>query len=118
MKMHHSHRLKCELKATRSELTALRCGLKILRGYLSLPKFQEDTTVQVQDVFLRLHEAEYAAVEAHWDTKQKWFAHFRDVARLRRAQSKATRYLSTFERTLVDSELDMVFWDAILAEKA
>jgi len=41
-----------------AEICGLRAAISDLEQYLSSPKFWEDTTVQVNDIFSRLREAE------------------------------------------------------------
>ena len=52
--MNYIKRLENEIKEKRAEIVGLRAGLQDLREYLSLPKFQNDTTVQVFDIFARI----------------------------------------------------------------
>ena len=61
--MNYIKRLEMELQEARTELTGLRCGLDDLRGYLMMPKFWQDTTVQVSDVLHRLRDAEDLAMD-------------------------------------------------------
>lgn len=48
--------LQEENAALKAEIAGLREGIGRLESYLSLPKFREDPTVQVSDIFLRLEE--------------------------------------------------------------
>ena len=61
--MNYIHRLEDEQRLASAELCGLRSGIEDLRRYLSSPKFHEDTTVQVKDIFMRLEEAERFALQ-------------------------------------------------------
>lgn len=59
-------RLDAERKAAQAELKALQEGLLELRAYLHSPKFQGPCNdyVNVQDVLLRLNEADWSGLLA------------------------------------------------------
>ena len=61
--MNYIKRLENENKEVRVELCGLRCGLSDLKSYLQSSKFWNDTTVQVNDVLLRLEEAERKSMD-------------------------------------------------------
>lgn len=48
--------LKEESARKDREIAQLRQGLNDILGYLNLPKFHEDTTVQISDIILRIQE--------------------------------------------------------------
>lgn len=61
--MNHIEKLQFQLNATVRELQAFHNAINDLESYLLSPKFHQDTTVQVQDVFNRLREAERHSAE-------------------------------------------------------
>lgn len=52
--MNYIKRLEMELQEANQDKVEVLAGIDELFRYLSLPKFEEDTTVQVSDIFLRL----------------------------------------------------------------
>lgn len=67
--MNYIKTLQNERQDLTAEVCGLRGGLADLRRYLALPKFHEDTTVQVQDVLNRLEAIEAFAAELVADTQ-------------------------------------------------
>ena len=59
--MNYIKKLQLDNRRAAAELKALEDGMTALRVYLSSPKFHEDTTVQVSDIFLRLDEMKSAS---------------------------------------------------------
>lgn len=52
--MNHIKRLQMDLEQANKDKIEARRLVDDLRDYLSLPKFHEDTTVQVSDIFNRI----------------------------------------------------------------
>lgn len=61
--MNFIQKLQAQNTARSEAITAARDGIAELRSYLTSPKFHTDTTVQVNDVLLRLREIEAAITE-------------------------------------------------------
>ena len=56
--MNHIKRQENTIKTQAAEIVGLRASITDLLIYLSSPKFHQDPTVQVADVFLRIRECE------------------------------------------------------------
>ncbi len=67
--MNYIHQLQQKIREQNAELQAYKDGIAELRGYLALPKFHADTTVQVGDIYLRLDEVKQIADRAADDTE-------------------------------------------------
>lgn len=65
------HRLQNENEAKARQVEELEAGIADLVSYLTSPKFNDDTTVQVSDVLLRLSEIKSAAQYAHDETEHQ-----------------------------------------------
>jgi hypothetical protein len=59
--MNYIKQLQAQVKAQDAELISIYESLQDIQRYLSLPKFESDTTVQVSDIFLRINELKHNA---------------------------------------------------------
>tara|TARA_R110000803_G_scaffold183400_1_gene245744 strand:- start:568 stop:774 length:207 start_codon:yes stop_codon:yes gene_type:complete len=62
--MNYIKQLQAQVKSQDVELTSIYESLQEIQRYLSLPKFESDTTVQVSDIFLRINELKHNATNA------------------------------------------------------
>ena len=54
--MNYIKSLQYQVGAAEAEIQSLKDSIDTLRRYINLPKFRDDTTVQVSDIHLRLDE--------------------------------------------------------------
>ena len=64
MKLTAKQTAEIELAAAQAELKELKDRLSDLQSYLQLPKFYDDTTVQVEDIYRRIWHARNCATDA------------------------------------------------------
>ncbi len=66
--MNHIHKLQQDIRQRDNALSVANTGLAELKSYLLSPKFNSDTTVQVNDVLLRIGEIEKSILDASEST--------------------------------------------------